>query len=116
MKNTIESLKRRIEENNIPKDSEEYGGGGLIITNNPNWKGRAGDVVILTEFSKEISWLVFQLQDLGEFAPNLGVIIKLYTDSGKSLNSILDALIQFHEGRKLHFGTLGVTMLIQKRC
>ena len=97
MENTIESLKRRIKENKIPKDSEEYGGGGLIITNEPNWKGHAGDLVILTEFSKEISWLIYRLQEHGEFAPNLGVIIKLYTDNDCSLNSILNALIQFHE-------------------
>ena len=97
MGNTIESLKRRIEENNIPKDCEEYGGGGLIITNDSNWKGHADDLVILTKYSREISWLVFQLEGLGEFAPNLGILIKLYTDNNCSLNSILLALIQFHE-------------------
>ena len=97
MDNTIESLKRRIEENNIPKDSPEYSGGGLIITNDPKWKGKADDLVILTKFSKEISWLVFRLQERGEFAFSLGVLIKLYTDNNCSLNSILHALIQFHE-------------------
>lgn len=97
VKETIETLKNRIEENNIPKDSKEYGGGGLIITNDPNWKGHNDDLIILTVFSKEISWLIFQLQAHGEFAPNLGVIIKLYTDNNCSLNSMLNALIQFHE-------------------
>jgi hypothetical protein len=97
MKETIDDLKRRIEEGDIPKDSEEYGGGGLIITNDPNWKGHEGDLVILTEYSKEISWLVFRLQELGAFVPNLGVLTKLYTDNNCSLKNTLYALVHLHE-------------------
>lgn len=96
-KETIENIKITIEQNNVPNTSVEYGGGGLIVTNDFSWRGYKDDVVIITEFSKEISWLIFQLQLHGAFAPSLGIIIKLYIENNCSLKSILRAMVNFHE-------------------
>lgn len=97
-KETIEKIKTRIEQNTVPNTIIEYGGGGLIITNDSSWGGQfKDDAVIITEFSKKISWLIFQLQLHGAFAPSLGIIIKLYTENNCSLKSILSAMVTFHE-------------------
>ena len=90
-------LKIKINNDDIHKSQHEYGGGGLIITKDTSWTGNPGTLVIYTKFSKEITWLIFELQGLNFFAPDLGIIVDLYNTNRCSLKSTLNAMVQFCE-------------------
>jgi len=99
---SLKEIKRVVAHNEVPKDADEYGGGGLIITNDPTWTGTEQDIVILTKFSREVSWLVWQLQNLGAFPPSLGLIAQQYLINSCSLRSTLEGIIHFHESVSLN--------------
>ena len=96
-KETIESLREKIISGKFPTDGEEYGGGGIIVTNDPNWTGHPGDCVILTEYSKEISWLLFELQEMdGNLLPlHYCELIQLYIKRTKSIKNILLGILHY---------------------
>jgi hypothetical protein len=52
----------KIISNDIPKDYKEFGGAGLIVTNDKTYTGHERDTVVFTNYNYEISWLIYQLQ------------------------------------------------------
>jgi hypothetical protein len=84
--NKLDKLRERIERGEFPKEYEEFGGANLIITNDPTRHCYDHDIVVHTEFSGALSWLVFQLKDVYHddidcmnkhgFYPSLGIMIK----------------------------------------
>lgn len=69
MKQNIQVLKIKIESGQFPVSYNHFAGTGLIITDNKEYTGGEGDIVICTLHAGALSWLVFQLKHI--FQANL---------------------------------------------
>lgn len=112
----LDSLERKIQSGNIEKEAssvEEWGGADVIISRqlNDSIKGWLGDQslaislqeteprrrVVITEFSKELSWLFYQLRDI--FAEEIDHISK-YDFYGVLAQTAIDYLEKNPENLK----------------
>jgi hypothetical protein len=92
----LNEVKASILNLDIPKSEEEFGGAGLIVTQDPNWTGDGTVVVVLTPFAAEISWLIFQLKVIYDYQVNymaLGEAANQAIQEGKDLRGILTAIV-----------------------
>jgi hypothetical protein len=62
MNNDYQKLIETIEDIKFPTDFQSFGGGGLIVTSNPNRMGHDRDIVICTQYAGPLSWLIYQLK------------------------------------------------------
>ena len=104
LKNTIE------DKNKVPQSEELFAGANLIITNRQiaaeithHKKTFQRDIFVVTEYSKELSWLVFQLKEIFadeinsmnkyQFYPLIGSTILKGMEQNKTLQGIIKAVI-----------------------
>ena len=92
-------MKSIVEQGKFPSDHEHFGGAGLIITNDPEYKGYPQDVVVLTVHAGSLSWLVFQLKSIYDdridymnkyfFYPAIGEVLNQSLNNGEDLSAAM---------------------------
>ena len=102
--NRIKELKSIVEQGKFPSDHEHFGGAGLIITNDPEYKGYPEDVVVFTIHAGTLSWLVFQLKSIYNdridymnkyfFYPAIGETLNQSLNKGEDLSTAMLKVIE----------------------
>ena len=62
----LSEIKEAIANGTFPIDYENFGGAGVIITSDPNFKGCDGDKILFTDDAPRISWLISRLKNAYE--------------------------------------------------
>ena len=78
-----------VEIMDIPSNDKLFAGANLIVTNDLNRKGHGNDVIVFSEHANEISWLIFQLQEI--YSNKIDYLNKytLYPSLGKEANKLI---------------------------
>ena len=87
----IENLRTVINSGQFPKEFSHFGGADLIITNDPNRSFREGTVVVYTEHSAALSWLVFELKKIYDSKLNAANKYDFYPYIGELIEASVKA-------------------------
>ena len=85
----LNELKLIINSGQFPTDFPHFGGANLIITDNPDYTGHEGDVVILTPHASALSWLTYKLKDIFDNQLNASNKYDFYTRIGELIQESL---------------------------
>lgn len=96
----IENLKKvreKVFQHKYPKKHQEFGGAGLIITDDPKRMGNNSDLIVYHRDAQSLSWLVFQLKEI--FSDSLDYMVKyhFYETIGSIYNECLSHEMSVHE-------------------
>jgi len=91
MNNTLENLKANLSASNYPLNYPNFGGAGLIITNNPARHSHEGDLVVCTEHAGAISWLIIQLKGIYEDVIDYSNKYEFYQSIGQFANEAIQS-------------------------
>jgi len=83
LKKTIVGMKE------IPQSDQVFAGANLIISDNQNRVKKEQDILVVTDYPKELSWFVFKLKEI--FSNDIDYMNKysFYQDIGHLLNSAI---------------------------
>ena len=95
----IENLKKvreKVFKHKYPKKHQEFGGAGLIVTDDPKKMG-GSEVIVYHRDAQSLSWLVFQLKEI--FSDSLDYMVKyhFYESIGGIYNECLRHEMSVHE-------------------
>jgi len=95
----IENLKKvreKVFKHKYPKKHQEFGGAGLIVTDDPKKMG-GSEVIVYHRDAQSLSWLVFQLKEI--FSDSLDYMVKyhFYETIGGIYNECLRHEMSVHE-------------------
>ena len=100
----LNKTKQVIENSDYPKRHKFFAGANLIITNDPNRNHHKDDILVVTQYANEISWLIYQLKEIFSdeidygnkytFYPYVGEIILKEISKDNNLNLILKNILQ----------------------
>ena len=96
MNTKLQDLKTTIETIDvIPQEEELFGGANLIISDDKDRYKKDHDVLVVSEYAKEISWFVYQLKRIFSndldymnkyaFYPHIGILLNEAISEGKKL-------------------------------
>ena len=96
----IENLKKvreKVFKHKYPKKHQEFGGAGLIVTDDPKRMGNNSDLIVYHRDAQSLSWLVFQLKEI--FSDSLDYMVKyhFYETIGGIYNECLRHEMSVHE-------------------
>lgn len=92
-KSKIQNLAYMISSGNLPKSKELFGGASLIIQTNDfrdEYKNHLErypqDILVFTDYAAELSWLVFELQNIFRDSDYANSKMLNYISVGESIN------------------------------
>lgn len=96
---------KRIYTDDIPRDFKEFGGAGLIVTNDKNNNYQGKDVLVISHYNHEISWLVYMLAKVFKNRINWLNKFDFYPMLGKEANQLIS--------KKVELDKILLTMIIK---
>lgn len=86
----MDSLITTIAQEHYPLKHEEFGGAGIIVTDDPNRVGYTHDLVLYHPQGGTLAWFVFQLKDRFEMYVDASNKYDFYTTIAQSLRNYLE--------------------------
>jgi hypothetical protein len=86
----MDSLITIIAQEHYPLKHEEFGGAGIIVTDDPNRVGHNNDLVLYHPQGGTLAWFVFQLKDRFEMYVDASNKYDFYTTIAESLRLYLE--------------------------
>jgi|SaaInl5LU_22_DNA_1037371.scaffolds.fasta_scaffold04618_6 hypothetical protein len=85
----MDALLTTIAKDKYPSKHEEFGGAGIIITDDPNRVGHEHDIVVYHPQGGTLAWFVFQLKNRFELYVDAGNKYHFYSTIAESLRLFL---------------------------
>ena len=90
-------IKRIVFEKSYPSKHAEFGGAGLIVTDDPDRNHYETDILVFHPEAQSLSWLVFQLKELFEHEINSINKYYFYGTLGEMMNDCIRSGCSLHE-------------------
>ena len=93
----LKTVREKVFKHKYPKKHQEFGGAGLIVTDDPKRMGNNSDLIVYHRDAQSLSWLVFQLKEI--FSDSLDYMVKyhFYETIGGIYNECLRHEMSVHE-------------------